>query len=171
MHDDKPDPSSIEIVNSTPERWEIYREIRLKGLLEDPQAFPRTYEEAVEFPQEAWMQRASNPYTFIAIENGVPLGTMGALLSDESGHQIATIIGVFVARGARGKGIGTRLFRAVLDKIQQDSTIRTVRLSVNKEQAAAVNLYQKFGFQVTGEKTEKLGDGKEHVEYLMELVL
>jgi ribosomal protein S18 acetylase RimI-like enzyme len=171
MQDDKPDPNSIEIVSSTPDQWETYREIRLRGLLEEPQAFPRTYEEAKAFPQEKWLQRASNPHNFIAIENGIPLGTMGALISDESGNKIATIIGVFVARDARGKGIGTRLLRAVLDKIKQDPTIRTVKLSVNKDQIPAVNLYKKFGFKITGEKIEKLGDGKDHLEYLMELVL
>lgn len=171
MDIEKPDSRSIEIVNSTSDQWETYREIRLKGLLEDLQAFLRTYEEAIAFPQEKWVQRASNPNNFIAIENGVPLGTMGALISDEAGKRVATIIGVFVTRDARGKGIGTRLLRAVFEKIRQDPTIRTFHLSVNKDQTPAVNLYKKFGFQVTGERIEKLGDGKEHVEYLMELVL
>ena len=76
-----------------------------------------------------------------------------------------------VTEKARGKGIGSKLLGVVLDKIKQDSSIKTVRLSVNKEQISAVRLYEKFGFQITGEESQKMGDGNDHTEYLMELVL
>ena len=171
MIDDDPNPNSIEIVSLTPERVEAYKAIRLRGLLEDPQAFGRSYEEEKVFPQEKWLERASNPYNFMAIEDGVPLGTMGAFLSDESGDRIANIVGVFVSKESRGKGVGSKLLSAVLDKIKEDPAIRTARLSVNKDQTPAVKLYEKYGFQITGEETHKMGDGKDHTEYHMELTL
>jgi ribosomal protein S18 acetylase RimI-like enzyme len=63
------------------------------------------------------------------------------------------------------------LLGAVLDKIRRDSSIQAVQLTVNKEQIPAVKLYEKFGFQITGEESQKMGDGNEHTEYLMELAL
>jgi ribosomal protein S18 acetylase RimI-like enzyme len=165
------EPDSIKIVALTPDQWEMYRDTRLRGLLEDPQAFARSYEEEKAFPQERWLERASNPYGFLAIEDGIPVGTIGAFIDGESDHRIAHIVGVFVTKKARGKGIGSKLLGAVLDKIRRDSSIQAVQLTVNKEQIPAVKLYEKFGFQITGEESQKMGDGNEHTEYLMELAL
>jgi ribosomal protein S18 acetylase RimI-like enzyme len=169
--DDRPVPDSIRIVALTPDQWEIYRDIRLRSLLEDPPAFARSYEEEKAFPRERWLERASNPYGFLAIEDGIPLGMIGAFIQEESDKRIAHIVGVFVIRKARGRGIGSKLLGAVLNKIRQDSSIQVVQLIVNKEQIPAVRLYQKFGFQITGEESQKMGDGNDHPVYLMELVL
>jgi ribosomal protein S18 acetylase RimI-like enzyme len=168
--DDGPATDSVEIVGLTPDRWETYRVIRLRGLVEDPQAFARSYEEEKAFPQERWLERASNPYSFLAIEDGIVLGTIGAFVEGEADNKIAHIVGVFVIKKARGKGIGSRLLEAVLDKIKQDSSIQTVKLSVNEEQISAVKLYEKFGFQIIGEESQKMGDGNDHTVYLMKLV-
>jgi ribosomal protein S18 acetylase RimI-like enzyme len=164
------EPDSIKIVGLTPDQWEMYRDIRLRGLLEDPQAFARSFEEEKAFPRERWLERASNPYGFLAVEDGISLGTMGAFVDGEPDHRIAHIVGVFVIKAARGRGIGSKLLGAILDKIGQDSSIQAVQLTVNKEQIPAVKLYEKFGFQITGEESQKMGDGNEHTEYLMELV-
>ena len=168
---DEPQPDSVKIVGLTPDQWETYRDIRLRGLLEAPQAFLRSYEEEKAFPPERWLQRASNPYNFLALEDGVPLGTMGAFVEGESGDRVAHIVGVFVTEKARGKGIGSKLLNAVMGKIRQDRSIKTVRLTVNKDQLSAVRLYEKFGFRITGEESQTMGDGNDHTEYFMELVL
>ncbi|MDP2860736.1 MAG: GNAT family N-acetyltransferase [bacterium] len=171
MPNDEPEPNSISIISLTPDKWETYRDIRLKGLLEDPQAFARSYKEEVAFPQEKWLQRASSPYGFMAFKNDIPLGTMGAFISGEPDNKVANIVGAFVSKDARRKGVGSKLLKAVLDKIKQESSVKTVKLSVNKSQTPAIELYEKFGFRIIGEKTQKMGDGKEHTEYLMELTL
>jgi ribosomal protein S18 acetylase RimI-like enzyme len=164
-------PDSVQIVSLTPDQWETYRDIRLRGLLEAPQAFARSYEEERAFPPERWLERASNPYGFLAIDDGMPLGTMAAFVQEESGRRMAHIVGVFVAEKARRRGIGSKLLDAVLGKIRQDRSIETVRLTVNRDQIPAVKLYEKFGFHIIGEETQIMGDGNEHTDYLMELVL
>lgn len=172
MMDGDPKPNSIKIAGLTPEIWETYKAIRLKGLLEDPQAFGRSYEEEIKFPKEKWLERANNPYNFVALENGVPLGTMGAYLSEESGQKVANIVGVYVSSEARGKGVGTKLLNEVLKKVKEDQNIKTVKLSVNKDQAPAIKLYENFGFHRVGdEHVQMMGDGREHTEYNMELHL
>lgn len=162
---------SVKIVSLTPDQWETYRAIRLQGLQEEPQAFARSYGEELAFPQERWIQRAGNPNSFIALENGIPLGTIGAFISGDSNDKVANVVGVFVTKEARGKGIGSKLLNAVINKIMEDAAIKLVKLSVNKDQISAIKLYEKFGFKITGEETQIMGDGKEHVEYLMELAL
>jgi ribosomal protein S18 acetylase RimI-like enzyme len=164
-------PDSVKIVGLTPDQWETYRDIRLRGLLEAPRAFARSYEEEMAFSRERWFERASNPYNFLAIEDGAPLGTMGAFVQEESGRRIAHIVGVFVTEKSRRQGIASKLLSAVLGKIKQDNSIKTVRLTVNKGQIPAVKLYEKFGFQIIGEETQKMGDGHEYTGYLMALAL
>lgn len=39
---------------------------------------------------------------------------------------------------------------------------------MNNEQLYAVGLYEKLGFKTVGEETTLMGDGKEHIELLME---
>ena len=170
MSDDAPRADSIGIIRLTPERWEAYRDIRLQGLREDPQAFGGSFAEESAYPQEKWIQRAGNPYSFLALENGLPMGTASAFV-DEADEQTAYIVGVFVSREARGKGNASRLMSAVLEKLRQNSAIRKVMLAVNRDQTAAVKLYQKLGFRITGEEAQLLGDGKEHTAYWMELVI
>jgi ribosomal protein S18 acetylase RimI-like enzyme len=162
--------SSIKIIDITPELWETYKRIRLRGLQEDPQAFGRSYEEELAFPDEKWKSRAKNPFGTLAILDQEPIGTMSAYISDEDDKKVANIVGVFVATEVRGKKVGSRLMKHVLNKIDATPNIDVVRLSVNKNQIAAVGLYKKFGFKVCGEEAKKLGDGDIHIEYIMERV-
>ncbi len=89
----------------------------------------------------------------------------------ESDPTIAHIVGVFVAREARGRGVGSSLLSAVLNQLKEDSSIKTVKLTVNQEQIPAIKLYEKFGFHITGEESGIMGDGNEHTGYWMERVL
>ena len=159
----------LEIKHLSANQWEIYRNIRLRGLKEDPQAFARSYEEEKNYPQEKWLERVRNDYNLVAFETRQPVGTMSAYTTEEDGQQVAHIVGVYVAKEARGRGIGTLLLNKVLEKIKENKRVVKVDLTVNKEQLAAVKLYKKFGFQITGEKVQKMGDGQEHIEYQMEL--
>ncbi|KNG84915.1 acetyltransferase, GNAT family [Aspergillus nomiae NRRL 13137] len=48
-----------------------YRDLRLKGLKENPKAFSSKYEDEVEFPYEKWLARVTNPQarSFIAYDS------------------------------------------------------------------------------------------------------
>ena len=124
-----------------------------------------------DYPQDKWVQRVSSDYNMVAISDAKPLGTASAYITEEEGVKVAHIVGVYVAKEARGKGIGSQLVTTVLGKIKADDEIKKVELSVNLDQTPAKRLYEKFGFKVVGEDTLKMGDGKEHTECKMELVL
>ena len=160
--------NDIKIVDLAPEMWETYKEIRLKGLKEDPQAFGSLYIDELKFPEQKWKERANNRLFTLAIKNGHPIGTMGAVLSDENERTVAKICGVYVASESRRQKIRSRLIQRILEKIDQTSGVNIVRLDVNKNQIAAIRLYQKFGFVKVGEKLEKRDNGEECIELIME---
>lgn len=167
-----PEPeSTVEIIDITPELWEIYKEIRLRGLQEDPKAFGRSYEEELAFPEEKWKSRCEDSYGTLAMEGDKPIGMISGYISEEDNQKVANIVGVFVATEARRKRVGSRLMQRILEKIKENPEIGIIRLNVNKEQLAAVGLYNKFGFKIITEENHKMGDGEEHTEYVMELNL
>jgi ribosomal protein S18 acetylase RimI-like enzyme len=155
------------------ERWPEYRELRLRALRTDPQAFGQSYAEAVIYPEERWRQRLADAadgesWLVFAEHEGRLIGMSGAYQWPEDREaNRAMIIAVFVDPWHRGRRIGERLVQAVLDKLAAaglDSAI----LAVNPEQTAAVRLYERMGFVATGTEVNMLGHGEEVEEIVME---
>jgi ribosomal protein S18 acetylase RimI-like enzyme len=163
--------NEVKIIEATPENWELYKDIRLEGLREDPQAFGSPLEKEGSFTREKWLKRVSNPFSYIAVSNDRSVGTIGAYMTEENEKKVAHIVGVFVSKEGRGKGVGSMLLEAVLRKLKEDKTIDVIDLTVNEDQTAAVGLYGKFGFKISDREVAVLGDGKEHEEYKMVLEL
>jgi ribosomal protein S18 acetylase RimI-like enzyme len=98
-------------------------------------------------------------WLFFACFDGEIVGMMGAYRPKDV-EGTAVIWGVHVDRAQRGQGIGGKLMARLLDELRR-AGIERVMLTVSREQAVAVGLYKKFGFAV-------VGDGREHIEYVME---
>src|SRR3712207_3339409 len=71
----------IEIITATPDDWQAARDIRLEGLLRDPQAFGATYAEAVDRTETEWRAWLSRPGLFMRLARNAeqPVGIVGAL--------------------------------------------------------------------------------------------
>lgn len=157
-------------------QWKQYRDLRLRAIRESPQAFLDTEQETRAFPEKKWRQRladaaAGKSWQLFARLHGKLVGMIGAYRSDDDvKNQSATIVGIWVAPEARGKGVGRKLMETLMDTLKKRS-IKTVHLSVNVEQTAAVVLYKKLGFQIVEEKEAVMGDGKKHEELMMEKTL
>ncbi|MCJ7827591.1 GNAT family N-acetyltransferase [Patescibacteria group bacterium] len=158
------------IISLSLDQWETYREIRLRGLRDEPQAFSRSLAEEEKYPQEKWLERVANPYNRIALIGSRVVGTASAYISPEE-PKTAHIVGFFVVEEVRGQGVGSSLMLVILEQLKSNPLIQRIILDVNKDQVAAVGLYQKFGFMVVGEKIDKLGDGKETQLLDMEIIL
>ena len=169
--------SDITITTRLPvERWTEYRELRLRALRTDPQAFGQSYAEAMQHPEERWRQRlidASDGKSWLvfAERDGRLIGMSGAFQWPEDREaNRAMVIAVYVDPELRGLRIGERLMQAVLDEMRAaglDSAI----LAVNPEQSAAVRLYERMGFIATGAEVNRLGNGQECEETVMERLL
>ncbi len=164
--------SEIKIIKLPPEQWPRYREIRLESLREEPQAFGSSYEDMEQRPDAFWQGRLSDAiqgeksWLLFAQEGERLVGMIGAFC-DET-QETATIVSVYVCKAGRGKGIGKALMDGILCEIMMKGSLRKAVLGVNLEQTAAVELYRRFGFNVTGDREEIQGDGKRHRGYWME---
>lgn len=171
--------SEVKIITLDPERWQEYRELRLRALREEPAAFGSSYEENVDNPEDHWRgrleeaQRKVETITLFAEVDGRLVGMMGAhrVLRIKTRH-VATVYGVYVDPAVRGQGIGGKLMQGLLDEIRLIPEIVKLNLSVNSEQGEALTLYRRFGFEIIGisHQEMKLGD-RYYDSLLMEKLL
>ena len=84
-------------------------------------------------------------------------------------HSAKIVIGIH--EQDRGKGIGTKLFQK-MEEHARTNEIRRLELSVIANNAPALSLYRKMGFEKEGIKRESLFfDGKYHDEYFLSKLL
>src|SRR6266508_702363 len=100
------------------DEWATFREIRLRSLLDSPDAFGSTYGEESSQTERAWRDWAAGRWrggvaaAFLATDRGRPVGTAtGAEYDEEPGQ--AHVYAMWVAPDARGAGIGRQLVDAV----------------------------------------------------------
>lgn len=160
-------PEKISFKKVSPDDWQKFRDIRLKGLQTDPQAFGGTFESESQESEEYWKERFSNPERcFYAAENGnIFVATAGSKKIAEDNWMI---IAVYTLPEFRGKNISKGLIDRIIEEAKKTGASK-VSLMVNPQQESAVNLYKKMGFEIIKiEKDQKMGDGKVYDEFYME---
>ena len=151
----------------TPSDWEKFREIRLKALQTDPQAFGGVFEIESKLDEASWKNKFSvaNRHYYAAEVDGIFVSTAGV---KDTGNNNWMLIAVYTAPEFRGRNISQDLTEVVM----KDAKIlgaKTISLMVNIDQKIALIMYKKNGFKIIRiEKDQKLGDGKLHDEYYME---
>jgi ribosomal protein S18 acetylase RimI-like enzyme len=162
----------VEVIHLQPNQWEQYRQIRLEALLDSPQAYSTTYQQMVDKPDTFWQDRLINAaarkesWLLFARVNECIVGMIGAFLSNESNR--AMIVSVYVSPVYRGQGVSRALMEAILNELRQNQAIQEVELTVTSGQEAAIALYRRFGFMVTNEEEEMMGDGRTHLGLVMQ---
>ena len=171
------DQDKIEIVTLPVSSWQEYKELRLRALKTDPQAFASSYQKEVAYPDTKWQERLQGAmdgksWIFFARLNGKIAGMTGAYRdeNDIKNHQV-WIWGVYVNSEARRKGLAKSLMAKMLEELKKREDIDTVKVGVNLDQEPAKKLYEKFGFKPVETELLVLGDGLEHEESIMELIL
>ena len=161
----------MEIERLRPESWARSRAVRLRALAEAPDAFACQLVDEEGQPEEFWRERLSGERcaTLIATDAGVDLGcAVGCEWDGEPG--CAGLFSMWVAPEARGRGVGGALVQAVIAWARAAGHARLL-LEVADENAAAVALYARHGFEPTG-RTGSLPAPREHVaEHQRALVL
>jgi ribosomal protein S18 acetylase RimI-like enzyme len=163
---------AIQIIKLPLSRWQEYKNLRLRALKDEPQAFSSSYTKEAAYPDEKWQERLStacqeiNSWLLFAQKNRRLVGMIGGWV--EPGKDVITIFGMFVVKRERGQGIAKMLFNKLLSTIKQTSFSRCM-LEVNIDQQAAFHLYQTVGFQIVGQENLVLGDGQSHQLYKMDL--
>ena len=145
--------------------------LRVRSLIEHPEAFHGSPEEWAEVTLDAVIDRIAGGTCAGAFRDGRIVGT--ALLATRSRTQAkrrhrAEVWNVYVDAGERGRGIAERLLGMVFDAARvrgYDSLILTVAAGND----GACRLYERLGFTVYGLEpaATRLPDGRAVDEHLM----
>lgn len=99
---------------------------------------------------EKWLQGLGPNTTAIIAERGSDLLGSATLVQQAGRRAHSASIGMGVRDDYHGQGIGSKLLEALLDAADNWLNIRRVELTVYTDNAAAIGLYRKFGFEDEG---------------------
>jgi ribosomal protein S18 acetylase RimI-like enzyme len=145
----------ITIRRITAQDTALYREVRLRALLDSPLAFGSTYAKESAFADSVWRERierasASNDIAmFLAFEDHNCCGIIGCVRRADEEHT-GTIVSMWVAPEVRRKGVGRRLLESAEQWARENRMIRLM-LDVTEKNDPAIALYRACGFDFTGE--------------------
>jgi GNAT superfamily N-acetyltransferase len=154
--------------------WVAFREVRLRSLLDAPDAFGSTYGEESSQTERGWRDWAAGRWrggeaaVFLARDDGRPVGT-ATVAEYEADPGTGFVYAMWVAPDARGAGVGRALLDAAAAWARGRGCRRLV-LSVTETNAAARAFYGATGFAETGER-RPLREGSDLQVLTMELLL
>ncbi|KAF2394882.1 GNAT family N-acetyltransferase [Pseudomonas frederiksbergensis] len=103
---------------------------------------------------EVWRKRLmpdnERVVQLVALYQGAVIGSIGLEQFSRIRRSHAGSIGMGVAGEWQGKGVGSKLLATALDIADNWMNLRRVELSVYADNAAAIGLYRKFGFEDEG---------------------
>lgn len=150
-----------QIVRLTTDDWVRLRALRLRSLLDAPDAFGSTYEEALTREPEAWVQQLRDLPSFVAVDaDDVDVGLV-RYAPDKQQSDAAMLISMWVAPEARRRGVGEALIDVLIDYARAQGIARLL-LDVADHNVAAIALYAKKGFAPTGQ-TGSMPAPREHI--------
>jgi RimJ/RimL family protein N-acetyltransferase len=150
----------------------IYRELRLEGLSNQPEAFGASWEDEAVKPAAWWTERLAVNAIFGGWIDRSPLvGVAGFEVKGSTKHRHKGILwGTYVRPDARGTGLAPSLVQRVIEHARP--LVEEICLTVVSSNAAAHRLYSAAGFEQYGLERRALKIGTEYYdEVLMALAL
>ncbi|MGE0242145.1 MAG: N-acetyltransferase family protein [Parvibaculaceae bacterium] len=147
---------------------EAFRELRLEGLRDHPEAFGSSWEEESERPLARFKEGLERSVVLAgATDGGRLLGMVGLAVPEAPKLRHKGMLwGMYVRPEARGSGLAAALVARVLQEAR--GTVEDVRLSVVTSNTAAIRLYIRHGFEEYGLERRALKlAGRYHDELLM----
>lgn len=143
-----PDMRDIEIVPLAPGEGERLRDIRLRALRDAPDAFASTHERESGYEPARWTARLESPESrwWVATAGDGDVGLVCGRAEDE--HRVH-LLSLWVAPGARGGGVGSRLVDAVTAWAKERGAEEVELWAVDHNEAARA-LYARKGFTPSG---------------------
>ncbi|MGJ7488593.1 GNAT family N-acetyltransferase [Variovorax sp. LT2P21] len=135
--------------------WRIYRDVRLRALLDAPNAFGSTYEAEASRTDEMWAARiavaiaSGQDRVFFARSGENVCGLTWCKLSNDQ-RMVVNVFQMWVDPASRGMGAARALVRAAIDWAECVGACR-VCLDVAAAEAPAMRLYVACGFRPAGE--------------------
>ena len=161
----------IEIRRLTPADATVYRDIRLAGLSDSPEAFGSTFDRENAKPLAWFCDRLRNSQVFGAFRSTDLAGIAGFVIREgEKERHKGLLWGMYVRPDSRNAGVGRQLVEAVIDHARDG--VEVIQLSVVSGNESARRLYARLGFVEYGvERNSLKQDGRYYDEVLMALDL
>ena len=149
-----------------PDDAALYRDIRLEGLRQDPDAFASTYERESAMPLAWFAERIVKGNVFGAFLRGELVGVAGYWPQEgEKENHKAALWGMYVRNTARGAGLGEHLIEAVV--AHATGRVELLQLGVASGNSAALRLYIKAGFSEYGREMKALKHGGRYIDEIL----
>jgi len=139
----------ITIRHTEPEDYEA-----LHGIMSSPKVTCGTLQ--LPLPsKDLWRGRLAEPpegiFSLVAVVEGEVVGNIGLMTQPARWlRRHAGEIGMSVRDDWQGQGIGSALMESVLDLADNWLNLTRIELTVYTDNAPAVALYEKFGFEIEG---------------------
>ena len=160
----------MKVVRAEPDDWPRVRDLRLRALLDAPDAFGSTHaQEAGDGEDEwrAWMTGwpdASDQALFAAVDDGDWIG-IAVGVRWQRDRELVNLYAMWVDPSARRRGVGRALVEAAT-AWARELNVRRMVLRVTDGNRGALALYEGCGFIDTGER-EPLREGSQTRVMLM----
>jgi ribosomal protein S18 acetylase RimI-like enzyme len=159
----------IAIERISPQIALVYKDVRLRALLDSPTAFSGTYAKESQFPDDEWMKRSvrwsSDGFAaYLAFDGERACGMVFTFAEEQDPHR-AQILSMWVDPEVRRAGVGRMLIDAAL-AWAESRHVRDVKLMVTSVNDAAIAFYERLGFRRTG-KTAVYPNDASITEYEM----
>ena len=119
---------------------------------------------STEFHRQRFAQTDPGVYSFVALVEGRVVGNLGLHLELSPRRHGVASLGMAVHDDFHGQGVGSALMTAMLELADNWLGLRRIELSVFADNAAAVHLYEKFGFLIEGTARRYAMRGGEYVD-------
>lgn len=155
---------------------DAFWQLRLKALLDHPNAFGSDYASSKEsgpsYTERGYFDGGINSLFAAFSPGGELIGQAGTFAEVGKRSHIAHIISVYVHPDHRGHEIGSDLVQQCIDHLSSFSAITSIRISVNAANVSALRIYERLGFKAWGEEPDAIrtADGSCHNELHMVLV-
>lgn len=140
-----------------PDDWAPFKALRLAALLDSPENFGSTYEDTVLLPDAEWQARteknasAADWAFYVAVDDvSGEFAGMWGVIPHPSRPATAWVVGVYVASGARGTDVATRLNDACV-AFARTTEAKELILHVRDDNGRARRFYERCGWVLTGE--------------------
>ncbi|EEP96984.1 Uncharacterized acetyltransferase yhhY [Yersinia aldovae ATCC 35236] len=118
---------------------------------------PQVYRDTLQLPlppEDMWAKKIKDipvgMHNLVACIDGEIVGQLTVEANQRASRRHVATFGIAVAANFCGKGIGSRLMAAMIDLCDNWLNIQRIELTVFVDNAAAIALYHKFGFEIEG---------------------
>ena len=132
------------------DQWSALREMRLSALRESPRMFLSTEEREKTWERPDWEEEFKRGVWYFGEVSDQAVGLIGVTREPNSPPDECYIEYMWISPRYRRQGMGEHMLTALLDILRESGT-RTVRLWVLDGNDIAFRLYERLGFERTGE--------------------